>query len=218
MGAVTVRVFSSHPIAAEQYTRVLTADKELRLASEEDPFQVGVFDGEAASIESVLTMIRLKFPSMRPLVLSLPCDENHCVRWLFRGVWGLVTYDRYEEELPRAVRHLAEGQLWFPPPVIVRWMRLDETRRASALHVSLTQRERDVMEFLLRRLSNKEIAGILRIKESTVKFHVGNIFNKLHVTSRHELSAEWFPYLALTQLNPSRRPPLPVPFPIPQGS
>ena len=195
MGAVTVRVFSSHPIAAGQYTRVLTAEKDLCLASEEDPFQVGVFDGEAASIESVLTMIRLKFPSMRPLVLSLPCDENQCVRWLFRGVWGLVTYDRYEEDLPRAVRQLAEGQLWFPAPVVARWMQIDETRRASALHVSLTQREREVMEFLLRRLSNKEIATILRISETTVKFHVGHIFKKLHVSSRQELSAKSVPHL-----------------------
>lgn len=198
MGAVTVRVFSSHPIAAGQYTRVLTAEKDFRLVSAETPFQVGVFDGEASSTESVLTMIRLKFPSMRPLVLSLPCDENQCVRWLFRGVWGLVTYDRYEEELPRAVQHLAEGQLWFPPPVIVRWMRFDETRRASALHVSLTQREREVMEFLLRRLSNKDIATILRISETTVKFHVGHIFNKLHVRSRQELSGECASRLGLT--------------------
>jgi DNA-binding NarL/FixJ family response regulator len=198
MGAVTVRVFSSHPIAAGQYTRVLTAEKDLRLASEEDPFQVGVFDGEAVSAESVLSMKRLKFPSMRPLVLSLPCDENQCVRWLFRGVWGLVTFDRYEEDLPRAVRQLAEGQLWFPAAVVARWMRIDETRRASTLHVSLTQREREVMEFLLRRLSNKEIAGILRIKESTVKFHVANIFNKLHATSRQEIFDEWVPHLRQT--------------------
>ncbi len=197
MGVVTVRVFSSHPIAAGQYTRVLTAEKDFRLVSDEAPFQVGVFDGEASSAESVLTMIRLKFPSMRPLVLSLPCDENQCVRWLFRGVWGLVTYDRYEEELPRAVQHLAEGQLWFPPPVIVRWMRFDETRRASALHVSLTQREREVMEFLFRRLSNKEIGTILRISETTVKFHVGHIFKKLHVSSRQELSAKSVPHLSV---------------------
>ena len=197
MGAVTVRVFSSHPIAAGQYTRVLTAEKDFCLVSDSGSFQVGVFDGEADSVESVLTMIRLKFPSMRPLVLSLPCDENQCVRWLFRGVWGLVTYDRYEEDLPCAVRHLAEGQLWFPAPVVARWMRIDETRRASALHVSLTQRERDVMEFLLRRLSNKEIGTILRISETTVKFHVGHIFNKLHVNSRYELLAKSVPHLGV---------------------
>ncbi len=197
MGAVTVRVFSSHPIAAGQYTRVLTAEKDFRLVSDEAPFRVGVFDGETSSAESVLTMKRLKFPSMRALVLSLPCDEDQCVRWLFRGVWGLVTYESYEKELPRAVRHLAEGRLWFPAPVIVRWMRIDETHRASALHLSLTQREHEVMEFLVRRLSNKEIATILRISETTVKFHVGHIFKKLHVNSRQELSAKSVPHLGV---------------------
>lgn len=195
MAPIIIRVFASHPVAGAQYTRVLTGERDFRLVSDEDPFQVGVFDGEAASAESVLTMNRLKFPSMRSLLLSFPCDENECVRWLFRGVWGLVTYDSYEEELARAVRHLAEGQLWFPAPVVVRWMQFDETRRASALHVSLTQREREVMEFLLRRLSNKEIGTILRISETTVKFHVGHIFKKLHVSSRQELSAKSVPHL-----------------------
>ena len=100
------------------------------------------------------------------------------------------TRGRPEELLDESI-----SQLWFSPPVIVRWMRFDERRRASALHVSLTQREREVMEFLLRRLSNKEIATILRISETTVKFHVGHIFKKLHISSRQELSAKSVPHL-----------------------
>ena len=70
--------------------------------------------------------------------------------------------------------------------------------RGSALRLALTPREREVMEFLLRRLSNKEIAEILGISERTVKFHVGNILNKLHVNSRQELSAKSVPYFGLT--------------------
>ena len=40
---------------------------------------------------------------------------------------------------------------------------------------------------LRRRLSNKEIADVLNISESTVKYHISNLFGKLQVTSRHEL-------------------------------
>jgi DNA-binding CsgD family transcriptional regulator len=57
--------------------------------------------------------------------------------------------------------------------------------------IPLTDRERQVMELLLRRMSNREIGTILRISERTVKFHVGNILTKLQVTSRRELSALW---------------------------
>ncbi len=133
---------------------------------------------------------------MRAILLTAPCDEHKCIRWLFRGVWGLVTYDQYESNLPRAVRQLAEGQLWFPAPVVARWMKMEERHRTAALAIPLTRREREVMDFLVRRLSNKEIATILRIKESTVKFHVANIFNKLHITCRQELSEKLVPNLA----------------------
>jgi DNA-binding NarL/FixJ family response regulator len=157
MPQITTRVFASHPVAAAQYKRLLTGDPDFNLAAEEDPFQVGIFDGESTSVEAVLTLARLKYPTMRPVLVGFPCDDSECLRWLFRGVWGLVPYDRLEEELPRAVRQLAAGQLWFPAPVVIRWMKIDSARRSSALRLSLTQRERQVMEFLLRRFSNKEI-------------------------------------------------------------
>lgn len=198
MAAITIRMFASHPVAAAQYTRLLEAEKDFRLVSTETRFQVGIFDTEGASAETLLTLARLKFPTMRPLLLSFPCDDNECLRWLFRGAWGLVAYDRYEEELPRAVRHVAEGQLWFPAPVVRRWMHVDAARRTSAGRLPLTQREGEVMEFLLRRFSNKEIGDILGISERTVKFHVTNILNKLQLTSRHDLLAKRVPDFGLT--------------------
>ena len=201
MGQVTstgIRVFASHPVAARQIKRLLGAEPDFTLVPDDEPFQVGVFDAESSSVDAVLTLARLKFTAMRPLLVAFPCDESECLRWLFRGVWGLVPYDRYEEELPRAVRLVAGGQFWFPSPVLIRWMQIDSARRASALRLSLTPRERQVMEFLLRRFSNKEIAEILNISERTAKFHVSNILGKLHVTSRQELAVKWVPRLGLT--------------------
>lgn len=197
MAAVTIRLFASHPVAAAQYKKVLTAEEDFLLVSDNTSPRVGVFDSEPAT-EAILTLARLRFTSMRPLLLSHPCDENECLRWLFRGICGVVAYDRYEEELPQAVREVAEEELWFPAAVVTRWMRIDVTTRTSALQLPLTQREREVFEYLLRRFSNKEIADILKISERTVKFHVANVLNKLQVTSRHELAARWVPHLRLT--------------------
>ena len=190
MASVRIRLFVSHPVAKAQYDHLLSSQSDFYFVSEKEKFQVGVIDGELTSLDTWLALARLRFPEMRPLLLWFSSDENECLRWLLRGVWGLVNYDHYENDLPRAVRQLAEGQLWFPASVVVRWMRMDEARRASALGLALTQREREVMELLFRRLSNKEIASILRIKESTTKFHVSNVFNKLQVSSRQELTTE----------------------------
>ena len=198
MRPTTVRIFSSHPVAAEQYEKALASEKNFRVVHKDDPFQVGVFDSESASVEAVLTMARLRFPTMRPLLVSFPQDEGECLRWLFRGVWGMVPFDRYKRDLPRAARRLAEGQLWFPAPVVVRWMRISEARRASSYRMSLSKREKQIMELLLRRFSNREIAEIAGVSERTVKYHVSNVLAKLQVHSRAELTAKWVPYFGVT--------------------
>jgi len=63
---------------------------------------------------------------------------------------------------------------------------------ASKLVVSKTgtrplfsSRQKVTLNLLQRRMSNKEIAGALRISERTVKFHLANIFSKLGVNDRH---------------------------------
>jgi DNA-binding NarL/FixJ family response regulator len=191
MTAVGVRVFSSHPFAKILYSNILSAEKNLQVIEQGEEFSVGVFDGQLADVEAVLNLARLKCPSMRPLLVTGLNDQNECLRWLFRGVWGLVPYEACQEQLVRAVCHLAEGQLWFPAAVIERWMRMTSPASTPWDRIPLTHREREVMELLLRRLSNKEIASILHISERTVKFHVGNLLSKLQVNSRHELSAMW---------------------------
>lgn len=195
---IPIRVFASHPVAERQFKRLLMTEKSMALVSEGEPFQVGIFDSESDSVEAVLTLARLKYAQMRPVMVGPSCEDNECLRWLFRGVWGLVPYDKYEEDLVRAVRKLAEGQLWFPSSVLARWMRLDAVRRESVLHLALTEREHQVMEFLLRKFSNKEIADILGISERTVKYHVSNVLTKLQVESREDLAAKWLPDLGLT--------------------
>jgi two-component system nitrate/nitrite response regulator NarL len=54
------------------------------------------------------------------------------------------------------------------------------------LSISVSQRERGVLKFLAKGLSNKEIAVSMRLSPSTVKKHVENIFRKLHVKNRVE--------------------------------
>jgi DNA-binding NarL/FixJ family response regulator len=191
MTPLNVRVFSSHPFAKLLYVKILDAAEDMNVVEGSEPFSVGVFDGQLSDVEAVLNLARLKCPSMRPLIVSNAKEESECLRWIFCGVWGLIPYDACQQELVRAVRQLAEGQLWFPATVIQRWMQMTSPLAAPWDRTPLTHREREVMELLLRRLSNKEIGSILHISERTVKFHVGNILGKLQVNSRYELSAMW---------------------------
>lgn len=187
MSPVKVRVFAAHPVAAAQYARVVTAQTDLHLTSD-DRFDVGVFDGALPGLEVVLRTACVTAPASRPILLVERCDEDCCMRWIPCGIWGLVAFDRYETELPEAVRVVASGHLWFPGRSLVRWMRVERKGLAPHGTPPLTEREREVLDLLVRGLSNKEIGGLLRITERTAKFHVHNLLGKLHVQSRRDIA------------------------------
>ncbi len=187
MSRTLVSLFVSHPVALRQYTRLIHSQPDLAVAGAEDTPQVGVLDGELPYLDTVLSLARMKYPQMRLLLLSPPCDESESLRWLLRGIWGLVLFDRLEQELCPAIRSLAKGQLWFHGAMTAEKLPLDSLVETPQGGVALTDREREILGLLLRRLSNKEISSCLNISIRTVKFHVGNVLNKLRVTSRQEL-------------------------------
>lgn len=187
---ITVCLDDAHPVAAAQYRRLLTARREVRVVPRGKRALIGIFDGTPPAIERALTSALQRSPHLRPLVLVPGGDDAECMRWMSAGAWGLVTYDRYEAEMARAIHELAEGRLWFPGSVVLHWVHEHAEPRPSTLHLALTPREREVIGFLRDgSLSNKEIASSLRITERTVKFHVGNILTKMRVASRRELSS-----------------------------
>lgn len=189
MERIAVQLHARHPVAAVQYARMLSAHRDIRIVPRDEPALIGILDGEPAWLEETLPCLLSRFPALRPVVLSASGDEEECRRTIRMGVWGLVTYDRYKEELLRAVHHVAEGRLWFPAPAVLHWAQAPPARSLPSPHLPLTPRELEVMGFLREgRISNKEIAVSLRISERTVKFHVGNILSKLRVGSRQELN------------------------------
>jgi DNA-binding NarL/FixJ family response regulator len=189
--SVPVRIFASHPVAQHGYAVVLAKNADIRLVSGNGAFGVGVFDGDQPQLDQAVRLARLAVPAMRPLVVTEARDQDEYLRWILKGFWAVVPYSRYEQDLARAVRHVCDGQIWFPPQVVIRWMQVDAVLHLRAQAAVLTDREREVVELLVRRLSNKEIAHVLRIAERTVKFHVGNVLAKLQIDSRQELAAAW---------------------------
>jgi LuxR family maltose regulon positive regulatory protein len=86
---------------------------------------------------------------------------------------------------------VAQGKLWVSSNILEAYVRhsiaLLKTVDESPIGPGITKRESQIIELVKRRLSNKEIGTILNIQESTVKFHLSNIFSKLQVNRRSEL-------------------------------
>ena len=69
---------------------------------------------------------------------------------------------------------------------------LEEKRFAEySAHFGFSVREQEIFTLIIRGMSNAEIAGTLYITESTVKFHIGNIFKKSGFARRSELITDY---------------------------
>jgi DNA-binding NarL/FixJ family response regulator len=87
------------------------------------------------------------------------------------------------------VRAVAAGEAFLSPSVARRVIQAFARRsvrlmRGHAELTSLTEREREVLGCLARGLSNQEIGQELRIRETTVRTHVGHVLMKLNLRDR----------------------------------
>jgi DNA-binding NarL/FixJ family response regulator len=124
----------------------------------------------------------------RPAVLVVTTfDLDEYVYGALRaGACGFLLKDAPEEQLLSALRGAPDGLALFSPSVTMRL--IEEYSRpvpsADPRLAELTQRERDVLVFVARGLSNAEIAAALVIGETTVKTHVSRLLMKLGLSSR----------------------------------
>lgn len=87
------------------------------------------------------------------------------------------------ETLTEAIRAVADGLVWMPPAV-----QAELTAQWTAADKPLTPREREIIRCVAAGLRNAEVAQRLSIAESTVKTHLNNIFEKLDLRDRVELT------------------------------
>lgn len=204
----TVCLFSSHPLLVSEFRRLLSDDEFRLLVRREDgEGEQGRNDGipkasvyaiearrRSREVEDLAARIASSHPGSRLLVIAEELQEDTAFPLLRLGTKGLLTYEEVEAQLARAVSTIANGGYWVPRTLLSRFLEetLGSTRRNRPLPsiVSarrLSRREAEVMELLLRNLSNKEIAHELHISSRTAKFHVSNILSKHGVRRRADL-------------------------------
>jgi NarL family two-component system response regulator LiaR len=135
-----------------------------------------VMDGIAAT-----AAIRKEHPEIEVLGLTSILEDSAVVEIMRAGAIGYLLKDLDGDDLCRAIRAAAAGQVQLAPEAFARLMR--ELRPPEQIEV-LTEREQDVLRLLGQGQSNKQIARSLYLREETVKTHVSKILHKLGVQSR----------------------------------
>jgi len=126
-------------------------------------------------------IIRQKYPDTEVIALTSVLEDAAVINAVKAGAIGYLLKDTQAEELRRAIKSAAAGQVQLSPEAAERLMR--EVRSPQSPE-KLTEREIEVLRLLASGMANKEIAFELHIGETTVKTHVSNILMKLGVLSR----------------------------------
>lgn len=136
-------------------------------------------------------------PSTRVLALGLTEEKQHVLRYVEAGATGYVLKDDSLEGLIETIRAAQDGQVFVSPKIAAAIMErlatlarlFSDVENSIAETTELTSREMEVLKLVGEGQTNQQIAETLVIEVGTVKNHIHNILEKLHVSSRGEAAA-----------------------------
>jgi len=126
-------------------------------------------------------IIRRDLPEVEVVALTSVLEDDKVIGAIRAGAIGYLLKDTEADELRRAIKAAAAGQVQLSPQVVERL--LHEVKEPEAPQ-RLGDYEQEVLRLLARGRSNDEIASALHVHEKTVKSLVGGILAKLGVPSR----------------------------------
>lgn len=135
-----------------------------------------IMDGITAT-----TIIRRELPEVEVVALTSVLEDEKVIGAIRAGAIGYLLKDTEADELRRAIKAAAAGQVQLSPQVVERL--LHEVKSPDSPQ-RLGDYEQEVLRLLARGRSNNEIAQALHVGEKTVKTLIGGILEKLGVPSR----------------------------------
>ena len=165
----------------------------VELARELAP-DVVVMDVRMPSLSGIEAARRIKEdqPATAILMLTISDEEDDLYEAIKAGANGYLLKEISIDEIGNAVRSVNGGQSLISPSMASKLLnefasmvkKEDEKQQVPAPR--LTSREMEVLTFVAQGMNNREISKMLFISENTVKNHVRNILEKLHLHSRME--------------------------------
>ncbi|GFG67561.1 DNA-binding response regulator [Mycobacterium kubicae] len=203
--APTVMVVDDHPIWRDAVARDLADDGFEVVATAEG---VAAARRRAAVVKPDVVVMDMRLadgdgvaatrevldvsPSSRVLVLSASDERDDVLEAVKAGATGYLVKSASKSELADAVRATAAGRAVFTPSlaglVLGEYRRIAQTPNAGPATPSLTERETEVLRYVAKGLSAKQIADKLSLSHRTVENHVQATFRKLQVANRVELT------------------------------
>ncbi|BCY10645.1 response regulator transcription factor [Actinoplanes sp. L3-i22] len=193
---VRLLIVDDHPVVRDGLSAMFARDPEFTVVGEAADGAEAVRLAEAVTPDVILMDLRMtgmdgvtaigelarRGVPARVLVLTTYDTDSHVLPAIEAGATGYLLKDAPREELLRAVRSAARGEVTLAPSVAARLM--SRLRAPTPTTGPLSQRELEVLRLVAGGNTNREAAARLFITEATVKTHLINIYAKLDVNDR----------------------------------
>jgi DNA-binding NarL/FixJ family response regulator len=203
---VRVLIVDDHALFRRGLTLVLENEDGIDVVGEAEDGDQAIEAAERLAPDVVLMDVRMprrtgieatralaeSLPTTKIIVLTVSDEEDDLFDAIKAGAAGYLLKEISIEEVADAVRAVVQGQTLISPSMasklIVEFASLSKrANEAGGVPAPrLTERELGVLRLVAQGMTNREIAEQLFIAENTVKNHVRNILEKLHLHSRME--------------------------------
>ena len=129
-------------------------------------------------VDAIRAIVR-EFADARIIALTTWDGDADIQRALEAGARGYLLKDVVADEVASSIRQVHTGRKVIPADVAQRLAEFTP-------RIELTAREHEVLTYMAKGLSNKEIGAILSVAEATIKVHILHIFQKLNAADRTE--------------------------------
>ncbi|HEX8217783.1 MAG TPA: response regulator transcription factor [Chloroflexia bacterium] len=123
-------------------------------------------------------------PSTRVIVLTSFSEDEKVFASIKAGAQGYLMKDVLPSDLVKAIRTVYKGEAQLDPEIARKLMHEFTNPQPTAPRHDLTERELEVLRLIAHGKTNKDISEDLVLSEKTVKTHVSNILQKLHLSDR----------------------------------
>ena len=204
--AVRVLIVDDHALFRRGLQMVLENEDDIEVVGEAGDGHEALVQAEKTTPDVVLMDVRMPkrsgieatraikdvLPSVKILMLTISDEEADLYEAIKAGASGYLLKEISIDEVANAVRSVQAGQSLISPSMASKLLtefaamvkRRDE--RSQVPGPRLTERELEVLKLVAKGMNNRDIGAELFISENTVKNHVRNILEKLHLHSRME--------------------------------
>ena len=143
----------------------------------------------------LMDLLKKEFPESKVIAMDILPDETDIVEFVKAGGSGFILKQASMDDFLNTIRKVAQGEKVLPPVLTnslfsqIIDFAAKSVKSQVQESISLTRREREIIDLISEGLSNKEIAQRLHIATYTVKSHVHNILEKLALSTRLQVAA-----------------------------